>query len=357
MRTSGTTGDSKPIELAHEGVQDGIDTVLASLRSRSKPDSGRRPAPMPNLIPTGLALWSGLWNALFALRAGAPVVLLDRFAPADFARLVQQHGIRSTVLAPAMMSALVDDIEVKDLAPLTMVRSITAPLTPHQAQAFTAKFGVGVTNCYGQTELGSEVVGWSPSDLRQFGEAKLGAVGRAHHDVEINIRDDSHDELPIGGTGEIWIRSPFLSPSSEVASRVIDGFLRTGDLGRLDEDGFLWLEGRVSDVINRGGLKVLPQEVEEALRELPGVADACVAGVPDLRLGEVPMAWVVPATGQPLDSTTIVKSLRDRLAGYKMPVRVTVVADFPRNEVGKVLRRELVATWIATDAQKPVSEH
>jgi acyl-CoA synthetase (AMP-forming)/AMP-acid ligase II len=137
---------------------------------------------------------------------------------------------------------------------------------------------------------------------------------------------------------------------------VIDGFLRTGDLGRLDDDGFLWLEGRVSDVINRGGLKVLPQEVEEALRELPGVADACVAGVPDPRLGEVPIAWVVPAGGQPLDSTTIVDSLRYRLAGYKMPVTVAVVADFPRNEVGKVLRRELVATWIAPEAQKPDGE-
>jgi acyl-CoA synthetase (AMP-forming)/AMP-acid ligase II len=122
----------------------------------------------------------------------------------------------------------------------------------------------------------------------------------------------------------------------------VDGHLRTGDLGRLDEDGFLWLEGRVADVINRGGLKVLPQEVEDALRNIPGVADACVAGVPDDRLGEVPVAWIVPEAGAPVDAEDAVRALREVLTGYKIPVAVHVREDFPRNEVGKVLRRVLV---------------
>ncbi len=345
MRTSGTTGDAKSIVLTHDGVRDGIDTVLGSLRSQRSAAQRPVPARMPNLVPTSLALWAGLWNALFALRAGAPVVLLDRFSTVDFAALVKRHAVRSTVLAPAMMSMLVDDPRVQDLSPLTRVRSITAPLTPHQARAFKAKFGVGVMNCYGQTELGSEVVGWTPADLRRHGEVKLGAVGRAHDGVELRILDDTGEQVPLGETGEIAIRSPFASTSAEVSARLVDGFLRTGDLGRLDEDGFLWLEGRVSDMVNRGGLKVLPQEVEDVLRALPGVADACVAGVPDDRLGEVPMAWVRPTAGAHVDPSALLSEARSALAGYKVPVGVEVVDDFPRNEIGKVLRRSLVREW------------
>jgi long-chain acyl-CoA synthetase len=120
---------------------------------------------------------------------------------------------------------------------------------------------------------------------------------------------------------------------------------RTGDLGRLDAEGFLWIEGRASDVINRGGLKVLPQEVEEVLRAHPQIADACVAGVPDERLGEVPVAWIQPVSGTRPDERQIRAFARRSLAGYKMPVVIRLVEDFPRNEIGKVLRRELVAGW------------
>jgi acyl-CoA synthetase (AMP-forming)/AMP-acid ligase II len=337
MRTSGTTGEAKTIALSHEGVLEGIDRVLRNLRGGRS--SGSR---MPNLVPSSQALWAGVWNGLFALRAGAPVVLLDRFEPAAYAELVRRFEIRSTVLAPAMMAMLVADPDVTDLAPLRRVRSITAPLTPQQARSFREKFGVGVMNCYGQTELGSEVVGWTAADLEAFGEDKLGAVGRPHSGVSLKVITQDGQPARVGEVGEIWVASPSASPSPEIAARLVDGHLRTGDLGRLDDDGFLWLEGRVADVINRGGLKVLPQEVEDALRNLPGVADACVAGVPDDRLGEVPVAWVVPEAGAHVDAEDAVRALREVLTGYKIPVAVHVREDFPRNEVGKVLRRVLV---------------
>jgi long-chain acyl-CoA synthetase len=342
MRTSGTTGTAKPIVLTHTGVRDGIDTVLGSLRSTRRTDDAPRRTPMANLIPSSLALWAGIWNGLFALRVGAPLVLMDRFDTGDFATLVRRHQIRSTVLAPAMMAMLTEDPAVTDLSPLTMARSITAPLTPQQARAFRAKFGVGVMNCYGQTELGSEVVGWTPADLREFGESKLGAVGRAHKGVELAILDDDHNPVAPDSVAEVWVRSPFASTAPEIAARLVDGYLRTGDLGRLDDDGFLWLEGRVSDVINRGGLKVLPQEIEDVLRTLPDVADACVAGVSDTRLGEVPVAWVRPLPGRSPDPAVLLAATREVLAGYKVPTQITIVEDFPRNEIGKVLRGELV---------------
>jgi acyl-CoA synthetase (AMP-forming)/AMP-acid ligase II len=227
-----------------------------------------------------------------------------------------------------------------------MVRSITAPLTPQQARAFKAKFNIGVMNCYGQTELGGEVVGWTAADLREHGDDKLGSVGRPHKGIEVRILDDTDTQLPRGQVGEIWIRSPFATRDQAVTAGLVDGFLRTGDIGHLDDDGFLWLEGRASEVINRGGLKVLPQEVEEQLCALREVAEACVAGVPDARLGQVPVAWVRPAAGAHIDPLGLLGRLRSTLAGYKMPVALEVINELPRNEIGKVLRSALITKWL-----------
>jgi long-chain acyl-CoA synthetase len=338
LRTSGTTGDAKPVVLQHAGVRDGIDTVIAKLRGGRGPNR----SPMPNLIPTSMALWAGIWNTLFAFRIGAPVILLNRFDPAAYAALVSRFQLRSTILAPAMMTMLTESPEITDLTPLRYVRSVTAPLAPDLARRFHDRFGVDVLNSYGQTELGSEVAGWTAADIRDFGGAKLGAVGRAHPGVAIRILGEDLAELPPDDTGEIWVRSPFAT-EDDGSGRVVGGFLRTGDLGRLDADGFLWIEGRVSDMINRGGLKIVPQEVEEALRRHPEVADACVAGVPDARLGEVPVAWVRPRAGARPSEPELLTFVRESLAGYKTPVAVRYVTDFPRTEIGKVLRRVLVA--------------
>jgi acyl-CoA synthetase (AMP-forming)/AMP-acid ligase II len=245
---------------------------------------------------------------------------------------------------------LTDDPRVGDLAPLRFVRSVTAPLAPVQARRFHERFGVEVLNSYGQTELGGEVVGWTAADSREFGTAKLGAVGRPHPGVSVRILDEAGREVREGETGEIWVRSPFAATETPIArERLRNGHLRTGDLGRVDEDGFLWVEGRVSDMINRGGLKIVPQEVEEVLRLHPEVADACVAGVPDERLGEVPVAWVRPAGDVPPDPEALRVFARGLLAGYKVPVAVCFLDDFPRTEIGKVLRRELVASYGGAD--------
>jgi acyl-CoA synthetase (AMP-forming)/AMP-acid ligase II len=133
-------------------------------------------------------------------------------------------------------------------------------------------------------------------------------------------------------------------PTQPGEDRLVNDFLRTGDIGRLDEDGFLWIEGRASDMINRGGLKVFPDEVEEVLRRHPTVHDAAVAGVPDPRLGEVPYAWVVPETDGVIDADALAAWCRAELAPYKVPVSFSEVAALPRSEVGKVLRRELSAS-------------
>jgi acyl-CoA synthetase (AMP-forming)/AMP-acid ligase II len=330
--TSGTTGRPKPVPLTHERVLSLLDGVVGSMRRKAtdKP-------PMPNLVPVSLALWAGIYQVLFAFRVGAPLVLMDGFDTRRFAELVDRFEIRSTVLPPAAMVMLADDEAVTDLTPLRYVRSISSPLSPLQARRFADRFGVGVLNCYGQTELGGEVVGWTVADLKAHGD-KLGAAGRPHAGVEVRTDEG----------GELWVRTGRLphAAAADLGDRLTpDGWVRTGDIATIDEDGFVWIEGRASDMVNRGGLKVHPGEVEEVLRAVPGVADAAVAGVPDDRLGEVPVAWCVPddpAAGLPADEV-LVAACREHLVPYKVPVRFEAVAGLPRNGVGKVLKTELVA--------------
>jgi long-chain acyl-CoA synthetase len=330
--TSGTTGRPQPVPLRHDTVLALLDGVIGSLRAPRADSSADRRAPMPNLVPVSLSLWAGIYQVLFAFRLGAAVVLMERFEPVEFARLVREFGIRSSVLPPAAMVMLADDAAVTSLEPLRYVRSVSAPLSPIQARRFHDRFGVAILNGYGQTELGGEVVGWTAADWKEFGAAKLGAVGRPHAGIEVRVR-----------AGELQVRSQSTEPAGDLGERLTpDGWLRTGDLARIDDDRFVWIDGRVSAMVNRGGLKVFPDEVEEHLRAYPGVADAAVAGVPDDRLGEVPWAFLVLGAGATVDADELRDWCRARMAGYKVPEGVTVVDALPRNEIGKLLRQELV---------------
>jgi alkylation response protein AidB-like acyl-CoA dehydrogenase/acyl-coenzyme A synthetase/AMP-(fatty) acid ligase len=341
--TSGTTGDPKAILHTHTAYIELLDRVLGELKPR---DSRRDGPPTPNLIPVSLALNAGIYNVLFGLRAGAPIVIMERFETGAFAQLVRRFGIRSTVLPPAAITMLSDDDAIGELAPLRYVRSITAPLSPHEARRFADRFGVVVLNGYGQAEIG-EVIGWTAADARAHPE-KVGAVGRPHPGVQIKVVDDDGSEMPVEELGELAVRARMASgyagaggASSAFADRLdADGYLRTGDLARVDDDGFVWIEGRVGDVINRGGNKVVPAQVEEVLRSAPGVREAAVVGATDTRLGEVPVAFFVgEANPDELESWC-----RDHLVAYKVPVAFHRVDALPRNAVGKVLRRDLLAT-------------
>ncbi len=356
--TSGTTGRPKPVLLLHSGVLTLLDGVIAKLRGPAKPAEGARAgdgagagvarAPMPNLIPVSLSLWAGIYNVLFAMRVGAPVIILDGFDPTEFVVMVKRFGLRSTVLPPAAMTMLVDDDRIDDLVPLRFVRSITAPLSPLQARRFKDRFGIAVLNSYGQTEIGGEIIGWNAADSREHGEDKLGSVGRPHDGVRVRAVDDEGNDVGPDSSGELWVLTPALSAGyadgGDLGDRLSpDGWFRTGDIGRVDADGFVWIEGRVSSMINRGGLKVHPGEVEEVLRLHRSVADVAVVGVPDDRLGEVPWAFVVGAPGTTLDPEALTEISREHLAPYKVPVRFVAIDALPRNEVGKVLGHELVA--------------
>jgi len=359
--TSGTTGAPKPVLHTHRNYLELLDRVLGPLRGSAGDREAKRPS--PNLVPVSLALNAGIYNVLFGLRAGAEIVVMDGFDPREFAALVARFAIRSTVLPPAAMAMLSDAPDVVDLAPLRYVRSITAPLSPLQARRFAEKFDVVVLNGYGQAEIG-EVIGWTAADAREHPE-KLGAVGRPHPGVSIKIGpvegDDGAGEAGASAIGPLLVRPP--TTAVGIASERLDaeGFIDTGDLARIDEDGFVWIEGRAGDVINRGGNKVFPEHVEEVLRLVPSVVDAAVVGSPDDRLGEVPVAYIVTAApvadlgaapvsdlgaalGAALGADLVADleaMCRAHLAPYKVPVAFHRVDALPRSEVGKLLRREL----------------
>ena len=265
---------------------------------------------------------------------------MDRFSTTEFATLVRRFSIRSTVLPPAAMVMLADDDDVADLAPLRYVRSITAPLSPLSARRVTAKFGVTVLNSYGQAEVG-EVIGWTAADAHEHPD-KVGG-GRPHAGVGIKVTAEDGTVAPEGSTGELLVRPPRMASGYAGGENLDDridqeGYVRTGDYAHVDEDGFVWIEGRVSDLINRGGNKVFPEQVEEVLRLSPNVREAAVVGVPDDRLGEVPVAYVVgSASGDELE-----RLCRDHLVPYRIPVAFHHIDALPRSEVGKILRRALV---------------
>jgi long-chain acyl-CoA synthetase len=344
--TSGTTGRPKPILQTHTGYLELLDRVLGPLRGR--PADPARP-PSPNLVPVSLALNAGIYNVLFGLRAGASVVLMDRFRSSEFAALVGRFSVRSTVLPPAAIVMLADDPAVTDLAPLRYVRSITAPLSPLAARRFSDKFAVTVLNGYGQAEIG-EVIGWTAADAREHPD-KIGAVGRPHPGVAIKVVGEDGSPTPPETVGELLVKPPRMASGYADGGSLEDrldpeGYVRTGDFARIDDDGFVWIEGRVGDVINRGGNKVFPGQVEEVLLLSPGVSEAAVVGLPDERLGEVPVAFVVgDAPDAELD-----RLCRDHLVAYKVPVAFRRTNELPKSEVGKVLRRELVALVAADDS-------
>jgi long-chain acyl-CoA synthetase len=339
--SSGTTGRPKAILHSHTGYIELLDRVLGPLRGKN-PDRSKRPT--PNLIPVSLALNAGIYNALFGLRAGAALVIMARFETSTFARLVRRFEIRSTVLPPAALAMLNRDPAIDDLTPLRYVRSITAPLSPLAARLFTAKFGVTVLNGYGLAEIG-EVIGWTAADARAHPE-KIGAVGRPHPGVDVKIVDQGGGIIGGDEVGELLVRPPRMATGyagSEGLDERLDpdGYLRTGDLAHRDAGGFVWIEGRLDDVINRGGNKVFPEQVEEVVRLSPRVQDAAVIAVADDRLGQVPVAFVVgDASSDELEALC-----RDQLVPYKVPVAFRTVPELPRNEVGKLLRRVLAEQY------------
>ena len=204
-----------------------------------------------------------------------------------------------------------------------------APLDPEIGRLFEERYGVPVLAVYGATEFAGGVAGWTLKDWRRFGDEKPGSVGRPNVGVEVRVVDsESGAKLPRGQEGLLEVRAPQLSQP---------GWLRTTDLARMDDDDFIWIVGRADDVIMRGGFKVATNTVRDVLASHPGVHDACVIGIPDRRLGQVPVAAVElrPDTDS-VDPIELTNLVREQLAPYHVPVDLRIVDELPRTPSMKV---------------------
>jgi acyl-coenzyme A synthetase/AMP-(fatty) acid ligase len=257
-------------------------------------------------------------------------VLLDRFAVAPWARAVRLYRPEILSVQPVGLRMILDaGVPPQDLASLKWIVSGASPLDPDLQDRFEARYGCRVFGAYGATEFCGSIVLWTDALYDEYRQAKRGSVGRPADGVAIRIVDpESAAPLPAGEIGRLEAK----------VDRVGPDWIGTTDLAYVDADGFVFITGRSDNAINRGGYKILPDAVAEALRAHPAVLDAAVVGLPDTRLGEVPVAAVELRPGHAPPSEDELKAFaRSRLMAYQVPARIACADALPRNASLKVM--------------------
>jgi long-chain acyl-CoA synthetase len=337
--TSGTAGRPRPAMLTHGNLLANVNQILAN---PTRPDSidDVSLAVLPLFHVFGL-------NALLGpvLAVGSSLVLVERFDAAASLRAVADHGVTILSGVPTMWAAWarLPDADPAAVASVRMAVSGAAPLEPEVRRAVRDRLGLDLTEGYGLTEA-------SPAVTTGVGhEAPAGSIGVPLPGVEIRLIDSSGEDALVGDPGEIWVRGPNVfagyweDPEATAAALTPDGWLRTGDVAVVDDDGFLSLVDRAKDVIIVSGFNVYPAEVEEVLDADPAVAEAAVVGVPHPHSGEAVKAYVVAAAGAAPTEAELIEHVGRHLARYKCPSTVEFVDELPHGETGKILRRELRA--------------
>lgn len=334
--SSGTTGLSKGVMLSHRNLVVNVDQILGVATI----DPGEvTPAFLPFFHIYGLEIMLNVY-----LSAGASVVTMPRFDLELFLRISQDHRAKRLWVVPPVAVALAKHpmIDEFDLSSIEQVNSAAAPFGAELGEAVAARLNCAATQAYGMTEL-------SPaSHAMPVLAPRAGSVGVSLPSTRCRIVDTESDEdQPAGSEGEVWIQGPQVmqgylnNPEATAAMIDADGWLRTGDIGCFDEDGYLYIRDRVKELIKVKGFQVPPAELEAILMTLDGVADAAVIGIPDEESGEVPMAFIVPATGSTLTLEDLQGRLTGRLASYKQIQRLELVEAIPKAASGKILRRVL----------------
>lgn len=337
--TSGTTGAPKGILHHHHSFINGARAQATAFAS--KPGFRFTTAPAatpPHLIFSPFGHASGYGQLALRMWLGRPVLVVEKFEVHLAVRLIHKYQPKAIQLAPAMIHMLATADGAIDLAPLEYVASTTAALPAATQALFESRYRVPILQAYGMSETGG-ISQETVADLRQPGRRRIGSSGRAARGVEIRIAAD-RVVVPPGVDGEIQVKTPSLARQflDGAEPELVNGWFRTGDIGHLDEEGYLFVTGRESDKLVVGGLNVYPLEVEEAIRASGAVRDAVVVGLPDPRLGEVPVAGIVWAA-QP-DFAALSAVLRGRIGAYKIPRKWFAISEIPLTGRGKVDRRK-----------------
>ncbi|HTJ63717.1 MAG TPA: class I adenylate-forming enzyme family protein [Alphaproteobacteria bacterium] len=321
LLSSGTTGAPKRILIGFPMLER---SVMSFTLGEAPP--GGRP---PQIVSGPIGNVSGLCQLIGCAAGTTPMIILEKFNVPEFVSAMRRHRPPILGLSPPAVKMLLDaKLSKEDFPGVGAVFGGGGALTPEIQEAFEAAYDIPIYWGYGATEFGGTLVRWTPDMREPFGKSKRGSIGRAAPGTDLRVVDpETGAVLPPGKPGLLEARVPLMS----------DDFIRTTDLVILDEDGFVFHLGRNDGAISRGGFKIMPETVAAGLRSHPAVADAAVVGIPDDRLGEVPVAAIELKAGQAYPGDETIKAhLRGRLTAVHIPTRIAVVDALPRTPSMKV---------------------
>lgn len=342
--TSGTTGLPKGVILAHRNILDMRDILV-----REGDGTGVYREDDVVLIAMPIAHVGGTLPGIWTAYHGVKGLIVPQFNPDAVLGLITDENVNNFFMVPAALQQIVRDPRARSVD-YSRIRTIMyggSPMSRQLLDECVDVIGCGFVQAYGMTENTSLIVTLSPDDHRKADDRLLKSCGRPLPGVEVTIRDSEGNDLPVGQTGEIVCRCPgnmlgyWRKPEATAETLVEGGWLRTGDAGYLDENGYLYIQDRIKDMIVTGGENVYPTEVENVLHSHPAVSEVAVIGVPSERWGEEIKAIVILRPGHAPGQDALLAWVRERIAGYKVPKSVEFAQAMPRSPSGKILKREL----------------
>ncbi|QDM40369.1 fatty acid--CoA ligase [Altererythrobacter sp. TH136] len=344
LYTSGTTGKPKGVMLSHaNGIRQRANQIAAGVTWLLNDPGDATVVAMP------YGHIGGVGFALLATNGGQEMIVHAEFDPGAVIEAVERYSVKRIFLVPAAIGILLQHprAATADFSSIETLSYGASPIPLPLLQQAVDRLGCGFVQAYGMTETWGTVVALPPEDHLPGREQKMISAGKALPGVGIRIIDEDGNTLPVGTIGEIAVSSPnnmagyWKKPEESAKTMFAEGWIRTGDAGVLDEEGYLFIQDRIKDMIITGAENVYPAEVESAIHGHPAVLEAAVIGVPDPRWGEAVKAMVVLKPGAEATAEAIIAHARTRIAGFKCPKSVEFIDALPRNPSGKILRREL----------------